>query len=298
KEIEKEGVKVAIVQTRQASDEENYAIDFRYKNKTKDDAETAATNDRIRAAVAALYPDRAGNESFVNYESISATSSQQLINRALLAIGISTVLIFIYIAIRFDLMSGLAAIITMLHDALIMFAITVMTRLQVGGFFIAAVFAVLVFSLINSVVVFDRLREFKKPFKGERNLNYEELGDRAVRATFTNSVFGGLATFATVFVLALVGIVAIRDFTVQLIIGIVASVYSATFISVPLWCRLMRLSDRSYEKRMLKKNPAAAAAKAEEPASETVEEKAESTAAKKSQKNVYSNKYHKKNKKK
>lgn len=295
--IEKEGVSVTYIQTTEGNSDSTYAIDFRYQNISKDATETKVANEKVVANVKALYPeDVEANTSFVSYQAISATASKTLLTRALLAVAIAAVLILIYIMIRFEPMSAIAAIIALLHDVLIMLSFTIITRMQVNSSYVAALITIIAYSINNTIIIFDRVREYKKPY-GKERFNYEMVGDKAVRDTFTRSLYTTFTTLIIILILTIVGENVIREFTVPIMIGLLAGFYSSMLVATPLWCRFMRLRDSIQDKRLAKNNPALAAAQKKTAAkADSASQKDDTTSAqpkKKANTNTYNNRYHK-----
>ena len=244
-EIEKHGVKVSYAQVQEANTVERSAISFRYKNISRDDTEINNLNKEIRDAVDNLYPDRKGN---VTYESIGATAAQDLLSKAGIALAVSVVIILIYIIIRFTLMSGFAAIIALIHDVVIMFALTIICRVQINSSYVAAMITIIAYSINNTIIIFDRCRESLKPLKGQKNIDYKGIGDLAVRQTFTRSIYTTFTTMVTVIFLAILGSDSIREFCVPIILGLLAGMYSSVCLATPLWAAMSTSFDKTKEK--------------------------------------------------
>lgn len=246
--IESFGVTVSNYQKQTANNPEQNAIQFRYKNISNNDDDITALNTSIREAVNALYPDRPNN---VHYESIGATAASDLLNKAGIALAVSVALILVYIIIRFTLMSGFAAIIALLHDVVIMFALTVICRVQINTSYVAAMITIIAYSINNTIIIFDRCREYLKPLKKNptvKSVDYNGIGDMAVRDTFTRSVYTTLTTMVTVVFLAILGGEAIRQFCVPIILGLVAGFFSSVFLAAPLWAAMSASFDKTREK--------------------------------------------------
>ena len=243
--IESFGVQVSNYQKQTANNAEQNAIQFRYKNISNDDNAINELNTKIREAVNDLYPDRPNN---VRYESIGATAAQDLLNKAGIALAVSVALILVYIIIRFTLMSGFAAIIALLHDVVIMFCLTAICRVQINTSYVAAMITIIAYSINNTIIVFDRCREYLKPLKGQKNIDYNGIGDMAVRDTFTRSVYTTLTTMVTVVFLAILGGETIRQFCVPIILGLLAGFFSSVFLAAPLWAAMSASFDKTKEK--------------------------------------------------
>lgn len=249
--IENHGVTVSYVQRQEGTNINNAAILFRYKNISEDDGEIAELNEAIIASVQELYPDRT---NFISYEAIGATAAQDLLSKAGIAVAVSIVLILIYIAFRFTIASGLAAIIALLHDVVIMFCLSVICRVQINTSFVAAMITIIAYSINNTIIIFDRCREQIKPLKGEKNINYEAVGDQAVWDNMRRSIFTTFTTMVTIVFLAILGSDTIREFCVPIILGLIAGLFSSVFLATPLWAALSRDFDKLRAKR-LERNP-------------------------------------------
>lgn len=238
-EIEKHGVVVSYVQKQQSSNVDKTSISFRYKNIGTTDTEIDELNTQIRDAVKELYPDKT-----VSYESIGATAAQDLLSKSGIALAVSIALILIYIMFRFTVASGIAAIIALIHDVVIMFCLTVICRIQINTSFVAAMITIIAYSINNTIIIFDRCRENMKPLKGQKNIVYENIGNKAVIDNLRRTIFTTLTTMITIIFLAILGSDSIREFCVPIILGLVAGLYSSVFIATPMWCSLSYAFDK------------------------------------------------------
>ena len=234
--IESEGVSVSYVQTASGSSAENDVLQFRYRNPSDDADATFAVNEKILAKVKALYPSLTGTQ--ISYETIGKTAASDLIQKSAIAMAISVVLILIYIIFRFELVSGITAIICPWHDSLLMCCFNVMFRIPINSSYIAATITIIAYSINNTIVIFDRCRELIKPVKDAKSIKYEEIGDNAVHATMTRSLFTTFTTLVTVALLAILGSASMREFTVPIIIGLFVGLYSSVFLATPIWSKL------------------------------------------------------------
>ncbi|HCF82472.1 MAG TPA: protein translocase subunit SecF [Ruminococcaceae bacterium] len=249
-DVEYKGVSVVVSysQLQEANDVSKTAIVFRYKNVLDNDADIAAMNDAIRDAVDKnAFPD-INLADKITYQSIGATAASDLLSKAGIALAVSLALILIYIMIRFTLMSAFAAIIALIHDIVIMFALTVICRVQINSSYVAAMITIVAYSINNTIIIFDRCREMIKPLKGQKNIDYKGIGDQAVRASLTRTIFSTLTTMVTVVFLAILGSESIREFCVPIILGLMAGLYSALTIATPLWAAMSISFDKTKEK--------------------------------------------------
>ena len=196
-----------------------------------------------------FYPDGEVPDGFITYESIGATAAQDLLSKAGIALAVSTVLILIYIVIRFTPTAAFAAVLALLHDVIVMFALTVICRVQINSSFVAAMITIIAYSINNTIIIFDRCREFMKPLKGMKNIDYDAIGDVSVRENMRRSVFTTATTMITVIFLAILGSDSIREFCVPIILGLIAGLFSSVFLATPMWAAFTRGWDKLKAKR-------------------------------------------------
>lgn len=244
------GSRVSVSYIQQLSGDGGISVTFRYKNVSSDDSEINALNEAIIAAVDALYPEKPNSElNFITYESIGATAAQDLLSKAGIALAVSTVLILIYIVIRFTPTAAFAAVLALIHDVILMFALTVICRVQINSSYVAAMITIIAYSINNTIIIFDRCREYMKPLKGMKNIDYDAIGDTSVRENMRRSVFTTATTMVTVIFLAILGSASIREFCVPIILGIIAGLYSSVFLATPMWAAFTRSWDKMKAKR-------------------------------------------------
>ncbi|WP_029322460.1 protein translocase subunit SecDF [Butyrivibrio sp. AE3004] len=175
----------------------------------------------------------------ISAESISSTISNEMRADATSAMIIALVLMLAYIWIRFrDIKFGAAAIIALAHDALIVITCYALTRIQVGGTFIAAILTIIGYSINDTIVTFDRIRENQVFLNRQDQL--EELVNKSVSQTITRSLFTSITTFIMVLSLFIFGVPDIRFFALPLMVGVVAGTYSSIFIASPIWLDLKK----------------------------------------------------------
>ncbi len=167
-------------------------------------------------------------------ETISGVISSEMRSSAIKALVIALVLMLIYIWIRFkDIKFGAAAIIALAHDALIVVVSYAFTRLAVGSTFIAVVLTIIGYSINDTIVTFDRIRENMHLATGRKEL--EDLVNRSVSQTLTRSLFTSATTFFTVLALYIFGVADIKAFALPLMVGVLCGTYSSIFIASPMW---------------------------------------------------------------
>ena len=180
---------------------------------------------------------------------IGASASSSLLTNALLAVSIAIVLMLIYIAIRFEFASGIAAIIALLHDVLLMCAFVIICRIQINSSFIAALITIIGYSINNTIVIFDRVRENLRRESLQSKTN-AEIVDISVKDTLTRTIYTALTTIVSVLLLAIIGVSSIREFLFPIIFGLFAGTFSSIFISGPIWSYIYK---KDKDKRLKKK---------------------------------------------
>ena len=189
-----------------------------------------------------------------NYENVTvstnyigATASASLIKTALLSIFITLVLILIYIAIRFEVWSGLSAIIALIHDVAMMVCLVAIFRIQINSAFIAAVITIVSYSINNTIVVFDRARENVKKAKGGNKtaiVDNNKLVNESIVETMARSINSTLTTMVAITLFAIIGTASVREFALPVIFGLIAGFYSSLVIAPSLYCLMKNASDK------------------------------------------------------
>ncbi|ARJ37787.1 protein translocase subunit SecDF [Sporosarcina ureae] len=176
-----------------------------------------------------------------NVSTVSNTVGKELVRNAIYALAVAALGIIIYVALRFEWRMGLAAIIGLLHDAFFMIAVFSILRLEVDITFIAAVLTIVGYSINDTIVTFDRIRE-----NLNRSKHISEEGElativnKSLRQTLGRSVNTVLTVVFVVVALMALGAESIRPFSIALLIGLLAGTYSSIFISAQLWFDLKR----------------------------------------------------------
>jgi SecD/SecF fusion protein len=188
---------------------------------------------------------QAGTFTIASASKVGATIAGDITSAARKSILLSLVMIFFYILVRFRRWQfGLAAVVALLHDSLAVFAAFAMARAlgyayEVDQVFIAAILTIIGYSINDTVVVFDRIRE---RLKMNPNGNFQEVANRSINETMSRTVITSLTTLIAVLVLFLFGGEVLRGFSFSMLIGIVFGTYSSIFIATPLAIDLSKVS--------------------------------------------------------
>lgn len=190
------------------------------------------------------------SSSFVGNE-----SAKWVLKSAIIAVAVAIAVILVYIAIRFTLLSGLAAILALIHNVLIMFALTSIFQISVNQTFIAAIVTIIGYSINSTIVVFDKIRELmKKPSYKEVTDVY--IANEAIGATLKRTILTTITTLVMIVLLAVFGTQAIKEFAYPIIFGLVAGAYSSILLAAPTWVYLRKLFKQADKKPVQKKKKA------------------------------------------
>lgn len=187
--------------------------------------------DRIEAELRSA-PELTGHSfTVVRTEAVGPKIGEELKRDAVLAILYALGLILIYVAFRFDIKFGVAAIIATLHDIVLSVGLFSLTGKEISLAVVAAFLTIVGYSLNDTIVVFDRIRE---DLKSMRRVPYEDIVNTAINQTLSRTILTGGTTMVVLFFLFFMGGETIHDFSFALIIGIIIGTYSSIFIGAPL----------------------------------------------------------------
>lgn len=178
---------------------------------------------------AAIYGD-------VNY--VGPVAGATLLRNAFLSVLIAALCMLIYIAIRFDFNSGAAAVLGLVHDVLIMLSFMVILRsfVQMNSSFIAAMLTIVGYSINNTIIIFDRIRENAR--KMPSSTPRVDVVNRSIKECLGRTINTTLTTLVTIVSLYIFGVSSIREFALPIIVGIISGVYSANMINGYVWAFL------------------------------------------------------------
>lgn len=174
--------------------------------------------------------------------------SGELQQKAALAVLFSFLLTLIYLAIRFELRFGMAAVIATLHDITITLGFLALFRIEIALPTVAAILTIVGYSLNDTIVVFDRIRE-NLGKKGARKQNQADLVDRSINETLPRTVLTSGTTLVVLLALVAVGPAVIRDFSIVLILGVVIGTYSSIFVASPALLEIQKRLGEGKEKK-------------------------------------------------
>ena len=213
-------------------------VDVSTVQKTEDGVlvKTKFLEDAQKTAVENKIPQDFKDAKISSVDSISPSIGNELWTSAAASIAIAALLMLLYITFRFEVLSGIAAVIALIHDLLIMIAFYAIFRIPVNTSFIAAILTILGYSINATIVIFDRIRENSR--QAAKNETFFGIVNRSIKQTFARSVNTSLTTLFTLVVLYIIGVDSIKEFALPLIVGIIAGTYSSVFVSGSIWAML------------------------------------------------------------
>ena len=204
------------------------------------DTLTTEQLDNLLAALNEQYPDN----NFVQNEvsNVDATIGKEFLLKSVVALVAACVLILLYVAYRFRKIGGLkagsTAIVALLHDMFVVFGVFVLLRIPLNGNFIAALLTILGYSINDTVVIYDRIRE-NSALYSKKQMGLAELVNLSVNQSFARSLMTSITTCLALGVVCVVSVIyrldSIYSFAFPLLFGMVSGVYSTICIATPLW---------------------------------------------------------------
>ncbi|MED1726056.1 protein translocase subunit SecF [Brevibacillus parabrevis] len=203
------------------------------------------SSDTLMKTEAAL-KKKFGNQVTKQVSSVDPSIAQEMVKKAAIAVGIASLGIVIYIAIRFQVLFGIACVVGLLHDVIIPIALFSVFDLEVDITFIAALLTILGYSINDKIVIFDRIRENLRTMKSKTIPDLEHLVNVSLWQTMRRSVYTVATVFFTALAIAVLGSESIRNFSLALLFGLVSGTYSSIFIAAQVW---VNLKERNMRKK-------------------------------------------------
>ncbi|OOB79181.1 MAG: protein-export membrane protein SecF [Epulopiscium sp. Nuni2H_MBin001] len=189
------------------------------------------------------------NNIILAEDSVSPTISPEIQRNAVNAVLLGSFLMLIYIWIRFqDFKFGAAAVLALIHDVLIMIGVYAVFRIPLNNSFIAAILTIIGYSINDTIIVFDRIRENRKLISGHD----EAIVTISIKQTLTRSINTSITTLIMVSSLYIFGTSSVREFAFPLVIGTISGTYSSIFIASPIWYELRKLTRNKNQKKNTK----------------------------------------------
>lgn len=204
---------------------------------TETETETEKAQDSFNEVSQTLFNmirDKYGldDSDLISASLVGGTISGELRRSAIIASIIAVVIMLIYITIRFDFHSGLAAITCLVHDIFVMLVAYSLFAIPMNSTMIAALLTILGYSINATIIIFDRIRENKKKIGSS---DFEEIVNVSINQTMKRSIFTTITTFVTITALYVLGVESIKQFALPIMVGIVAGFFSSVCLAGNLW---------------------------------------------------------------
>lgn len=188
-----------------------------------------------KTALEGAIKEKYGENAIMSANSASASFGAQVQRKALIFTLIAILCILAYIAIRFELKSAVMAVIALAINVLVIMAVYTITYTPLNTTFIAAMLTVIGYSINNTIVVFDRIRENMRGFNAKKGNTVAEVVDRSIKESMGRTVNTTITTLITIILLYIFGVQSIKAFAFPLIIGVIAGAYTSIFVVSPFW---------------------------------------------------------------
>lgn len=189
------------------------------------------------ASIKSVFTETFGNDP--NISTVSAEVGRDIARNAIYAVAVASLGIILYITFRFEFSYGIATVVAMLHDAFFMLVAFSIFGIEVNLYFVAAILTIIGYSVNDTIVTFDRVRENIQFYEKERKIKtmdeYRTLVNKAIQETIVRSINTVITVLFTVIALYIFGAESIRGFSLALLIGLVMGMYSSIFIASYLW---------------------------------------------------------------
>ena len=232
----------------------------------ENDTEARSQDQAISAKLTEMFGERGGKLESLGRQTVGPVIGQMLTRSALQALALGSLLILIYITVRYEFRFAVVSILSLLHDMFVLVGIMAILQIELDSWFVAAILTILGYSINDTVVIFDRIRENRSI---HRRAPLGAIANASLLQTMARSINTGLTAIFTLSALYFLGGSTIQGFSLSLIIGIAAGAYSSVFNAAPLVVVWHNISERQAG-RVRDEAPARRARPAVE--SETLEE--------------------------
>jgi preprotein translocase subunit SecF len=198
------------------------------------------TNEQIQTIDAGL-SEHFGEIDVRRTEMVGPVVGQELVKQALMALLLAALGMLVYLSFRFEYRFAAVAVLAVLHDAIIVLGLFALLSREINSPFIASILTVVGYSVNNTIVIFDKIRENIGFRKRE---SWAEIANKSINETLTRSINTSLTTLLAVLALFFFGGATIQDFVLALLLGIIVGTYSSLFVAGPLWVAWKNWDDK------------------------------------------------------
>ncbi|MBQ6908328.1 MAG: protein translocase subunit SecF [Clostridia bacterium] len=204
-------------------------------NGTQATIKMSELDDETKTNLINAITEKYGENAVMSVNSASASFGTQVQRKALIFTLIAILCILAYIAIRFEIKSAVMAVIALAINVIVMIAVYLITYTPLNTTFIAAMLTVVGYSINNTIVVFDRIRENMRGFNAKKGQLVSEIVNRSISESMGRTLNSTITTLITILLLYIFGVNSIKEFAFPLIIGVVIGAYTSIFIASPFW---------------------------------------------------------------
>ncbi|MDR7865244.1 MAG: protein translocase subunit SecF [Sporomusaceae bacterium] len=211
---------------------------------------THVLDESERTTVLAALKQKAGAFDVLRVEKVGAIIGSELTKQAIIALIVSWLLMIAYITFRFEFKFGVSAVLAIIHDVIIVLGIFSIFRLEVDAAFVAAILTVVGYSINDTIVIFDRIRENLKTHR--KTESFQDMVNRSIWQTMTRSIYTVVTVLFCSLALYFFGGETTKNFALALTVGFVAGAYSSICNASPIWVTLKEMSERHRVEAKLK----------------------------------------------
>lgn len=207
-------------------------------------------DDETKAKLYAAITEKYGEDAIMSMNSASASFGVQVQRKALIYTLIALLCILAYIAIRFEVKSAVMAVIALAINVVVMMAVYLISYVPLNTTFIAAMLTVVGYSINNTIVVFDRIRENMRGFNAKKGQVVAEVVDRSIAESIGRTLNTTITTLITIILLYIFGVESIKSFAFPLIAGVIIGAYTSIFVAGPFWAawKTSEIESKMYKK--------------------------------------------------
>lgn len=203
---------------------------------------TQVLSEEERRAALGVLQNKLGNFDVLRTEKVGAVVGEELTRQAILAVIAASIMMILYITYRFEFRFAVSGILALIHDVLVVLGLFSILQKEIDASFIAAILTIIGYSINDTIVIFDRIRENLKTHRKDEP--FADMVDRSVWQTMARSIYTVLTVLFVTLALYLFGGETTKNFSLALLIGISIGAYSSIFTASPIWVTWKEYSDR------------------------------------------------------
>lgn len=195
---------------------------------------TVSLKEEERQKIIKAFQEKWGitEEDIIKTDNVGAMIGEELTRNAVLALGIAALGMIAYITIRFEFKFAISAILALVHDLILLFTVFSLFSIEINSPFVAAVLTIFGYSINDTIVIFDRIRENMKEMK---KYDYETIVNKSINQTLTRTINTSVTTVLVLVALLVFGGITLRPLIIGLLVGVISGTYSSVFVASSIW---------------------------------------------------------------